>query len=120
MKQKTPDQKLKELCSDIIRERNHWKYINDNGCNDPNWTDGCNMNLVRNHILYFRRNIYEICEEIKCALPEEYFLPIPPKVPDSYMANLKQKERVKRLRDFGNDITTKKIKFADDGQLTFA
>lgn len=35
VKQKTPEQKLKELREDIVRERNHWKYINEHGCNDP-------------------------------------------------------------------------------------
>lgn len=53
-------------------------------------------------------------------LPEEYFLPVPPEVPENYMANLKQKERAKRLRDFGDVLTTRKTKFDDDGQLSFA
>lgn len=53
------------------------------------------------------------------ALPEEYFLKVPPEVDNNYMANLKQKERVERLREQGNKLSQKKQKFADDGQLEF-
>lgn len=35
MKENTPEQQLDLLCSQIIRERDHWNYINENGCNDP-------------------------------------------------------------------------------------
>ena len=118
-KKKTPEQELIELRYRIVDERNDWKYINDNGCNDPSWPDGSNMNLVRNHILYCRVSIEEICKEAGIPFPEEYFLPIPPEVPENYMANLKQKDRVKRLRDFGDVLTTRKTKFVDDGQLCF-
>nr|DAO59524.1 MAG TPA: hypothetical protein [Caudoviricetes sp.] len=89
MKQKTPEQKLKGLCANIIRERNHWSHINEYGCNDPFWPDGCNMNLTRNHIISYKRDIAELCEENGMPLPEEYFLKIPPEVDDNYMANLK-------------------------------
>lgn len=119
MKEKTLEQKLKEHRDRIIEEREDWKYINEHGCNDPSWPDGTNMNLVRNHILYSRVKIEEICKETCMPLPEEYFLPVPPEVPENYMATLKQKERVKRLRDFGDVLTTRKTKFDDDGQLCF-
>ena len=117
--QKTPEQKLKELCTNIIRERNHWSHINEYGCNDPFWPDGCNMNLTRNHIIAYRMEIEEICEETGMALPEEYYYKIPPVVDDNYMANLKQEKRVERLVQTGNRLTRKKTKFVDDGQLTF-
>lgn len=120
MKKKALEQELKEHRERIIEEREDWKYINEHGCNDPSWPDGLNMNLVRNHILYYRVKIEEICKETGMPLPEEYFLPVPPEVPENYMANLKQKERVKRLRDFGDVLVTRKTKFDDDGQLSFA
>ena len=78
MTQKTPEQKLKELCADIVRERNHWEHINEYGCNDPFWPDGCNMNLARNHIISYRMEIEMICEETGMTLPEEYYYKIPP------------------------------------------
>ena len=51
MKQKTPEQELELLRENLLHERAIWEHINENGCNDPFWTDGCNMNLTRNHIL---------------------------------------------------------------------
>ena len=119
MKQKTPDQKLKELCSYIIRERNHWNYINEHGCNDPFWPDGCNMNLTRNHILSYRNEIANCCKEHNLPLPEEYFLKVPPEVDDNYMANFNQKARADRLKQQGNTLSRKKKKFIDDGQMEF-
>lgn len=119
MKRKTPEQELKELREDIIRERNHWNYINEHGCNDPFWPDGCNLNLTRNHIISYRKEIEMLCEEHGFPLPEEYYYKIPPVVDDNYMANLKQKKRVERLVQQGNKLTKKKTKFVDDGQLTF-
>lgn len=85
----TPEQQLNLLCRLIIRERDNWNYINENSCNDPFWPDGCNMNLTRNHIISYKRDIAELCEENGMPLPEEYFLKIPPEVDDNYMANLK-------------------------------
>ena len=119
MKSKTCEQKLQELCADIIHEREHWKDINKTGCNDPHWEDGVNMNLTRNHIIYDRKQIEEICQETGKPLPEEYYLPMPPKVNNGYMANVNQKERVKRFVSLGYKITTRKVKFEDDGQLRF-
>lgn len=62
-KVKTTEQQIQDLRQNILDERNHWKYLNNNGCNDPFWPDGCNMNLTRNHIIYYRKQIEEICEE---------------------------------------------------------
>ena len=52
-------------------------------------------------------------------LPEEYFLKVPPEVDMNYMANLKQKARVERLKQQGNELSRKKQRFVDDGQLEF-
>ena len=43
MKNDTPEKQLTELCSQLIHERAIWNHINENGCNDPFWPDGCNM-----------------------------------------------------------------------------
>ena len=119
VKKKTPEQELKEICESILSERNHWNYINEYGCNDPFWPDGCNLNLTRNHIISYRKEIEMLCEEHELPLPEEYYYKIPPVVDDNYMANLKQEKRVERLVQQGNKLTRKKTKFVDDGQLTF-
>ena len=110
MKENTPEQQLKLLCRLIIRERAIWNYFNENGCN---------MNLTRNHIISYKRDIAELCEKAGMSLPEEYFLKIPPEVDDNYMANLKQQARVDRLKQQGDKLSLKKTKFVDDGQLEF-
>lgn len=38
----------------------HWQDLRANGCNDPFWPDGVNLNLVRNHIIYALRRIAEL------------------------------------------------------------
>ena len=114
-KKKTPEQELETYRQDIIREREHWKDLNESGCNDPFWPDGVGLNLTRNHILYDRKKIKEICLAHNFMLPGEYYLPVPPEVDQNYMANLKQTERVERIHHC-HKITTKKTKF-EDGQL---
>lgn len=88
---------IEEVCKEMRQSIQHWKDINQNGCNDPFWSDGTNMNLVRNHIIYYKRQLEDICQGEGCDLPEEYYLAMPPEVDNKYMANLKQKDRVQRL-----------------------
>lgn len=70
----------------------HWNDIYQNGCFDPCWEDGVNLNLVRNHIIYYYYILDERAEE-----PEQLSLltpsakciarrPLPPEVDDKYMA----------------------------------
>ena len=116
MKKKAPEQELKELRKEIRNEIDHWEDINRNGCNDPFWPDGCNMNLTRNHIIYAKYRIAEICAVNKIPMPEEAYIPVPPKVNDYYMEHLKQKRRVE-LIGHPERITTKKNKY-DREQLS--
>lgn len=110
MKQKTPEQELELLRENLLHERVIWERINENGCN---------MNLTRNHILSYRNEIANCCEEHNLPLPEEYFLKVPPEVDDDYMASFNQKARVNRLKQQGNILSRKKKKFIDDGQMEF-
>ena len=116
MKEETPEKKVKSYCQYIREEISQWKDINQNGCNDPVWSDGCNMNLTRNHIIYDQHLISEICTENQLPLPEEYYLSVPPEVDMNYMANLKQKERVARIFYGGYVPVRKKYRY-DEQQL---
>ena len=80
MKEETPEKKVKLYSEQIRKEIGQWKDINQNGCNDPFWSDGCNMNLTRNHIIYEQEQIRKICEENQIPLPEEYYFSVPPEV----------------------------------------
>lgn len=105
MKEKSVEDNLRECRQNIRQEIKHWKDINQNGCNDPFWPYGCNMNLTRNHIIYYQRQLQEICTENRLPLPDEYYLAVPPEANANYMANLKQKPRVERLRQTGRIMT---------------
>lgn len=70
-----------ELHSEYAR----WRELRDRGGTDPFWPDGVNMNLVRNHILYWKRMIEENLQEAE--YPEEYFLDIPPEMDNNFMAH---------------------------------
>lgn len=108
---KTEDQIVDACAKNILREIAVWKNIWENGCNDPLWTDGCNMNLTRKHILSYKWQIMELCEKNNLPLPEEYYLPTPPKVDNDYMATLNQKERVERLKQQGAQLNRKKTAY---------
>ena len=114
----TAEDKVKECCQSIHREIEHWKDINQNGCNDPFWVDGCNMNLTRNHIISYQRQLRKICTENQLPLPDEYYFAVPPVVDNRYMANLKQKPRVERLRRTGRITTGCKYQY-DEKQMSF-
>ncbi|HIZ80693.1 MAG TPA: hypothetical protein H9722_01190 [Candidatus Mediterraneibacter pullistercoris] len=118
MKKKTPEQTIEILAQDIVREVGAWEYKNENGCSDPFWTDGMNMNLNRNHIIYDKRQIEKVCRDNGLPLPEEYYTPTPPEVSNYYMANLKNKRRVQMI---GNRemLTTKRNKYDRDQMSLF-
>ena len=61
-----------------------WDEIYKNGCSDPTWSDGCNLNLVRNHILYYKKQIEDAMEPEN--YPLVYHRETPEKVPYDYMA----------------------------------
>ncbi len=73
----TPEQIISKCVNNIVREIASWKYMQEHGCNDPFWSDGCNMNLTRNHIISYKYDIRGICEENNMPLPEGYYLPTP-------------------------------------------
>ena len=50
-----------DYAAELQKSFERWEHINVNGGNDPTWSDGCNMNLVHNHILNYKRKIEESC-----------------------------------------------------------
>ena len=123
--QPTPGEQLEKLVSELAAEIAHWMNINEYGCNDPFWPDGCNMNLTRNHVIYYKRKIAEHCGEYKLPLPDLYYRPTPPEVSETYVAakamNSKdehQQQRIKRLREFKENLTTKQAKYDEYSQQT--
>lgn len=79
-----------KLVQQVQESYESWNHYHERGGTDPTWTDGCNMNLIRNHILFDKRQIEEICAENNMDLPDAYFRPMPDRVPDGYMARTEE------------------------------
>lgn len=87
----------KKSVNDIIAELDktyrHWELLYRDGGQDPFYTDGVNLNLVRNHIIYFKAELKEM-QAPKDGEQISFFesgivtddRPVPPEVPASYMA----------------------------------
>lgn len=71
----------RKIEKELIAEYERWNHLYTYGGNDPFFTDGCNLNLVRNHIISYRMQL----EELSYA-PEVYYRELPPEIDDSYMA----------------------------------
>lgn len=56
------------------------------GTTDPFWPDGANANLVRNHIISYKRKLGEFNKNYGLPLPDAYFFAIPEEVCNDYMA----------------------------------
>lgn len=82
---------VKELQNSFDR----WAYLYQYGCRDPSWSDGVNMNLVRNHICYYKKKIEETIPQHE--YPAMYFQDLPPEMPQNYMARADEiRESAKR------------------------
>jgi len=53
-------QEIEAINAELQRDIERWNEISQNGCNDPFWPDGVNMNLKRNHIIYQLRRLAEL------------------------------------------------------------
>ena len=83
-KELPPGEKLVQLQTDFIDERRNWEFIHQHGCFDPFWPDGTNLNLIRNHCIFYKQEMERICKEYSLPMPET--LPIPDEVSEDYMA----------------------------------
>lgn len=79
---------LEQLLNRHEERYSTWHRYNELGGSDPTWPDGANMNLVRNHIIYTKRQIKELCETNGIELPEAYHRLLPEEVDFRYMANI--------------------------------
>lgn len=72
------------LLNELEKAYSHWENLYESGGSDPFYADGVCLNLVRNHIIFFKQRIEtERPEDMKSEL---YQKPLPPEVDPSYMA----------------------------------
>lgn len=89
-KAKTPQELLYSYEEKIFDSRKRWDYLKKNGGSSPFYADGCDLNLVRNHMIYYQHLMKEICRENKLSLPDSFYIDLPPLMDDSYMARAEE------------------------------
>ena len=85
-KTRTPEDELRHLTDEYLEAWTNWNNIKVYGCRDPFWEDGCNMNLERNHCIYYQNQMKELCEKHSMPMPDLSKYPIPPVAAEDYMA----------------------------------
>lgn len=94
----------------------------ENGCSDPFYEDGINLNLVRNHIIYYKGMLEK--ENNLFGLPDAYYRKIPPEVDIRYMARpdeirsnsavvmqrIDEDENLKFIREQSRNLSEKQLK----------
>ena len=78
--------KKENLTEELTKSFEEWEYLNEHGGSDPFWADGTNMNLVRNHIMYFKNKMMEEYGADYEKYPEIFYRELPPEVNQNYMA----------------------------------
>ena len=98
---KTKTKSLDELARRCKQSYERWTEIRQNGCRDPCWTDGVNLNLVRNHIIHYKRQMAALYKEQGVKPPPVLLRELPPRVDYKFMANADE------IRQHAIDIMTK-------------
>lgn len=64
-----------------------WMEIFAEGAGDAGWDDGSNINLVRNHIAFYAREIEREAEgQLFYEYPRFWGVPLPPEAPPNWMS----------------------------------
>ena len=74
------------LAEELAKSFECWEYLKEHGGSDPFWADGTNMNLVRNHIMYYKNKMVEEYGTDYEKYPEIFYRELPPEVEQNYMA----------------------------------
>ena len=61
-----------QIREEVNRQFLHWNALADGGCHDPHWPDGANMNLVRNHIIYWYSLLQKKLSDIDSRNPKTF------------------------------------------------
>ena len=69
----------------LENEYARWDEMFTKGGSDPSWADGVNLNLVKNHILYYKAQLAKQ-ENSLFGLSDVYYRETPPEVDPNYMA----------------------------------
>lgn len=82
-----------DFSAELVKSFERWEHLKEYGGSDPFHSDGVNMNLVRNHIMYYKRKIAEEYGADYEKYPEAFYRDLPPEADQDYMA------RAGKIRD---------------------
>lgn len=74
------------LAGEMADSFERWEYLMEHGGSDPFYADGMSMNLVRNHIMYYKNRMVEEYGADYGKYPEIFYRELPPEVDSNYMA----------------------------------
>ena len=74
------------LAEELAKSFERWEYLKEHGGSDPFYADGGSMNLVRNHIMYYKNKMVEEYGRDYEKYPEIFYRELPPEVNQDYMA----------------------------------
>lgn len=74
-----------DYAAELERNYARWDEVCTKGGSDPFWSDGVNLELTRNHILYCKEQLAKQ-ENSLLGLPDVYYRETPPEVDCDYMA----------------------------------
>lgn len=111
-KQKNIQEAFNQLIINLKNDYERWNCLHEYGGQDPFWSDGVNMELVRKHIIIGKGNIKVFAEKNNLNLPEIYHKDIPPEVPSNYMAREEEirKNAIKKLELMKQDKNLQYLK----------
>ena len=75
----------KDYAAELENSFARWDELFKNGGSDPFWADGVSLNILRNHIIYYKKQLSEQ-ENSLLGLPEIYYRETPPEIDCNYMA----------------------------------
>ncbi|MDE7400329.1 MAG: hypothetical protein K2N06_12495 [Oscillospiraceae bacterium] len=74
-----------DYATELEKSYARWDEVFTKGGSDPFWTDGVNLELTRNRILYYKEQLAKQ-ENLLFGLPDVYYRETPPEVDCNYMA----------------------------------
>lgn len=103
-----------EYCSELKGRYYRYHTLFHRGCNDPNWCDGVNLNLVRNHIIHYKKCLEDILGDRYWLYPDEYFYPEPIELPDTLMVQSRISRVVGYMQKSVDCPSYKEVLFYDE------
>ena len=90
---KKEEQIYQRLARGLEESLERHAHILKHGTNDPFWHDGANLMLVRGHISYYKRKLYDLHLQTTIPLPDIALKPTPPEYPLDYCVNCRPHHR---------------------------